>query len=258
MLGAVPVVGSEQPRLEFTDLARGDHVFVWRRFGAVPFQHHAIDCGDGSAAHFSDGDGGIAGPGLRPDQFAISRIDLERLTRAGRAQLHIVQHQGIESDEDEIVERALSQLGRRGYNLLYDNCEHFARWCVTGKAHSVQVSTAAQRCGAAAAKVATLGAAMLAKKSVKALNPWLLAADAVQLGTEMVGHHVGLQNPVLRKATGRALGGAVAVGVGALASTSLMAAPLGIAIAGGTWCVGELTGEVATRWLDRCQTKRRS
>ncbi len=239
-------------------MARGDHFFVWRRFGAVPFQHHAIDSGDGTAVHFSDGDGGIAGPGFRADQFVISQVEIDRLTNLGRQRVHIVQHAMIDAHVDEIVQRAMSQVGRRGYNLLYDNCEHFARWCVTGKAHSVQVSTAAARCSSAAAKAMTLGAAMLAKRSVRALSPWLLASDAVQLGTEMVGHHVGLKNPVTRKHTGRLLGGAVAVGVGALASASLVAAPVGIAIAGGTWCVGELTGEVATRWLDRCQAKRSS
>jgi len=37
------------------------------------------------------------------------------------------------------VERAKSRLGERAYNLLLNNCEHFAIWCKTGKSESTQV-----------------------------------------------------------------------------------------------------------------------
>lgn len=37
-----------------------------------------------------------------------------------------------------IVERALSQVGEKGYHLLYNNCEHFATWSRHGKGHSKQ------------------------------------------------------------------------------------------------------------------------
>ncbi len=39
----------------------------------------------------------------------------------------------------ETVERARSKIGERGYNLLFDNCEHFAIWCKTGLYKSEQV-----------------------------------------------------------------------------------------------------------------------
>lgn len=39
----------------------------------------------------------------------------------------------------ETVARARSKLGERGYNLLLDNCEHFAVWCKTGLYRSEQV-----------------------------------------------------------------------------------------------------------------------
>ena len=38
----------------------------------------------------------------------------------------------------ETVARARSKLGERGYNLLLNNCEHFALWCKTGIARSDQ------------------------------------------------------------------------------------------------------------------------
>lgn len=39
----------------------------------------------------------------------------------------------------ETVERALSRVGERKYNLVTNNCEHFAVWCKTGVQESFQV-----------------------------------------------------------------------------------------------------------------------
>ncbi|CAF0813212.1 unnamed protein product [Rotaria sp. Silwood1] len=40
---------------------------------------------------------------------------------------------------EETLQRAFSQLGKRGYSLLGNNCEHWARWCRTGEHYSEQV-----------------------------------------------------------------------------------------------------------------------
>lgn len=39
---------------------------------------------------------------------------------------------------EETVKRARSQIGRAGYNLAFNNCEHFAVWCKTGRSDSSQ------------------------------------------------------------------------------------------------------------------------
>ena len=41
---------------------------------------------------------------------------------------------------DETVSRARSKLGQGGYNLAFNNCEHFAVWCKTGVKDSSQVN----------------------------------------------------------------------------------------------------------------------
>ena len=41
---------------------------------------------------------------------------------------------------DETVQRARSKLGTGGYNLAFNNCEHFAVWCKTGIRDSSQVN----------------------------------------------------------------------------------------------------------------------
>lgn len=41
---------------------------------------------------------------------------------------------------EETITRAKSQLGKEGYNLIVNNCEHFAVWCKTGVHESHQVN----------------------------------------------------------------------------------------------------------------------
>jgi hypothetical protein len=43
------------------------------------------------------------------------------------------------------VRRAMSRLGEQNYNLLFNNCEHFATWCKTGRHRSVQVDSVVDR-----------------------------------------------------------------------------------------------------------------
>jgi len=40
---------------------------------------------------------------------------------------------------EETLQRAFSQLGKRGYSLIGNNCEHWARWCRTGEHYSEQI-----------------------------------------------------------------------------------------------------------------------
>jgi hypothetical protein len=40
---------------------------------------------------------------------------------------------------NETLRRAKTQIGKRGFNAVFNNCEHFARWCKTGRYESYQV-----------------------------------------------------------------------------------------------------------------------
>ncbi len=40
---------------------------------------------------------------------------------------------------EEAIATARTRMGERGYHILYNNCEHFAYECVTGKKYSEQV-----------------------------------------------------------------------------------------------------------------------
>jgi len=55
-------------------------------------------------------------------------------------------------DPDKVITRAKEKVGKYAYDVLRNNCEHFARWCKTDKNVSVQATVTV---GLAAAGVAT-------------------------------------------------------------------------------------------------------
>ena len=235
-------------------LAKGDHFFVWRQHLGVPFQHHGIDLGDGSAVHFTDGDGGVAVPGGASANFVVMRAAMSMITRDGRDKIHVVQHTRP-FDADAIVERALSRVGKRGYHVLFANCEHFASWCAIGSETSRQVRTACERLTSVGLKAAAAGTFRAVsrfgtRRLVRGASVWMLAAEAAQWATEAGGHHIGLRDPEQRRQAGRAVGGVAALGVGVLGG------PIGMAVAGTMWVAGEVAGEASCRAYEKVRERR--
>ena len=104
-------------------LALADHLQVPRQHGL--FNHHGIDLGDGTVAHYLEG-------------TAILRSPLEEFSR-GQPISTVDYPQGSSSEPGITVRRAMGRLGEQNYNLLFNNCEHFAHWCKTGRHRSSQV-----------------------------------------------------------------------------------------------------------------------
>jgi hypothetical protein len=104
-------------------LAAADHLQVPRQHGL--FNHHGIDLGDGTVAHYLEGREILRSP---RDEFsrglAITTVDYPP---------------GSCSSSGVTVRRAMGRLGEQNYNLLFNNCEHFAHWCKTGRHRSNQV-----------------------------------------------------------------------------------------------------------------------
>lgn len=113
-------------------MARGDQIYVLRSLLNLDslYEHHGIDCGDGSVIHYSkSGDE----PEIRQtslDNFAKGKP----ISRRDYPTAYI---------PETVIHRATSRLGERRYNLLFNNCEHFATWCKTGASVSKQVRDAA-------------------------------------------------------------------------------------------------------------------
>jgi hypothetical protein len=109
-------------------MARGDQIYVMRPLAGLDslYQHHGIDCGDGTVIHY-----------YKPGEAEISRTSYETFAQ-GKP---VYTKQYITSYvPDIVIERAESRLGERQYNLLTNNCEHFATWCKIGNNECVQLA----------------------------------------------------------------------------------------------------------------------
>jgi hypothetical protein len=104
-------------------MAAADHLQVPRQHGL--FHHHGIDLGDGTVAHYLEG-------------REILRSPLEAFSRGQPVSLVPYDPQAC-SAAGVTLRRAMGRLGEQNYNLLFNNCEHFAHWCKTGRHRSAQV-----------------------------------------------------------------------------------------------------------------------
>lgn len=111
-------------------MAKGDHIYVHGR----GYTHDGIDCGDGTVIHYT------GRPWQRNRSSAIERWPIGEFSR-GREVLTRSYEGEFRYPPDEVVARAESRLGEDRYDLVRNNCEHFARWCVAGEMRSAQVAT---------------------------------------------------------------------------------------------------------------------
>lgn len=110
-------------------MARGDQIYVMRPLVGMEgvYEHHGIDCGDGTVIHYRKG-----------DEAMISRTSFEQFAQGKPV---FVKDYSASYIPDVVIERAESRLGERQYNLLTNNCEHFATWCKLGKSESAQLAS---------------------------------------------------------------------------------------------------------------------
>jgi len=120
----------------FTEINPGDILCVNRGL----YKHYGIYIGNSKVVHYaaSDGDFGI--------NVSVHKTTLRKFEDGGVAQ--VVKLSGIgkpakQFSPEETVRRAQSRIGEKNYNLLFNNCEHFALWCKTGMNKSGQVEKAA-------------------------------------------------------------------------------------------------------------------
>ena len=108
-------------------MATADHLQVPRRHGL--FNHHGIDLGDGTVAHYLEGRKILRSP---VSEFSQGEV------------VSVMDHADA-SPAGVTLRRAMSRLGEQNYNMLFNNCEHFATWCKTGRHRSEQVDSVIDR-----------------------------------------------------------------------------------------------------------------
>lgn len=130
-------------------IVAGDIVFCKR----TGYEHYGIYIGGNRVIHFvSSIKEKIAGhPKVMETSIAKFKGDDILYTISPEYLLSFFQDYGLFEDgkhkfysPSETVRRAKSKLGTADYNLLWNNCEHFALWCKTGLATSSQIGTAAE------------------------------------------------------------------------------------------------------------------
>jgi hypothetical protein len=235
-------------------MPRGDRLEVEHRIAGstVTYLHHGIDIGDGTVVHARPRD--FRNPFGGGRVVRTSRADFA----AGRI-VRVVTEPAAAYPPDEVAARALAHVGRDGYDLVIDNCEHFATWCATGSRGSRQVDivmgrvvAGVSRAAAALSARAAVGAAerlavrtavgTTVRLGLKTLVPAAIVGEAAALAAEWTAHQRGAAARESRKA-GEAAG--LAASSLACAVAGVPAGPAGVvtgAFAGAAlWLTGSVT-----------------
>ena len=114
-------------RLNGIELEYGDHIYV-RRKGML-YSHHGIYAGEGHVIHFKGAEKEKRNP-------AVIMTEIENFLSGGKLRKRKYKHR---LQNDETLRIAKNHLSKKGYSLAFNNCEHFAAYCVTGKKKSIQV-----------------------------------------------------------------------------------------------------------------------
>ena len=117
-------------------------------FQRATYKHYAVNVGNGEIIHLTSAGElscfnvvvGIAGHicSTNPSIAVIKKEKYNAFYKEGD-KVYVEQHCCKNRLPIlEIVKRANSKVGEKGYNLLLNNCEHFARWCCYGEWKSTQ------------------------------------------------------------------------------------------------------------------------
>ena len=115
------------------------------RVRAGSIHHYGVYVSDGEVIQF-----GFA-PNLRAGQkdadvtvLSTSLADFQN-GEASETAVFTPEEAAAHPTPAETITTARNRMGERGYHILYNNCEHFAYECVTGKHYSEQVDSVRER-----------------------------------------------------------------------------------------------------------------
>lgn len=109
------------------DLRQGDHIYVKRK-GRL-YSHHGIYAGQGMVIHYK----GVEKEKKDP---IVRKTEMDDFLNGGKLKRRDYKKRLPHS---ETLRIAREHLSNNGYSLAFNNCEHFATSCTTGKKRSIQV-----------------------------------------------------------------------------------------------------------------------
>lgn len=111
----------------------GDIVGVDSNFQAYKYYHYGIYIGDNKVIHYSSNGGSI-----QSAEICVGDMD----TSFPKGKYFVLDFSGnAKYSAEDIIKRAQSRLGEKSYDLINNNCEHFAVWCKTNNAESYQIDS---------------------------------------------------------------------------------------------------------------------
>ena len=117
---------SRSARPTEADLLPGDHIHVKRK--SRFYTHHGIYIGDRKVIH-------VAGSLREKIDPEVRETDLFRFLKEGRLKRRVYEQRLPAS---ETIRIAKEQLSNKNFSVIWNNCEHFATYCATGKKKSLQ------------------------------------------------------------------------------------------------------------------------
>lgn len=158
--GSISVMREKMKRILSDDFLRaGDVIGVSRG----PYEHYAIYAGKRRVIHYAGETSDFGGKvsiheapferflGRSRDYFVISfdsRYPVKIHSSTKFISMGYLDRCNIEYRKkyspEETLKRAYSRIGESRYNLVNNNCEHFALWCKTGISESTQVKLIAK------------------------------------------------------------------------------------------------------------------
>ena len=108
------------------DLKHGDHIYVKRKGF---YSHHGIYVGEGTVIHYKGAEKEKKDPVIR-------KTDMGEFLNGGKLKRRDYKKR---LTPYETLRIAREHLSNDGYSLAFNNCEHFATYCATGKKKSRQI-----------------------------------------------------------------------------------------------------------------------
>jgi len=115
---------------------KGDHIRV-QRIGGL-YAHHGVYISDDEVIHFTGQDDDSI---FDWSKCEVIKTDLKTFLKGGIVEVKEYTDEEFQDlySPEQIVIYARSCIGDKGYNLAFNNCEHFANVCTLGRFRSQQV-----------------------------------------------------------------------------------------------------------------------
>ena len=112
-------------------------------FDRGTYLHYAVKTDEENVIHMT-GDGPVRWKDIASSASENAIIKEESFCKVARGSLKVRVYNKYDDEyrpyaAEKVVKRARGNLGRRGYHLLFLNCEHFSNWCRYGISLSHQV-----------------------------------------------------------------------------------------------------------------------